>query len=84
MVQDGAALMAGGFRRWPTSSPVTRPPGGGVKPKVIDLDGDRKADLVAVPAGEGRAIAYLGKDLAPDGTPPGLELGVFNGAVEVG
>jgi hypothetical protein len=63
---------------------------GGIRVTIKDLDGDNRADLV-VGAGEGagsRVTGYLGKNIAPAGTPtavfdfdafPGFTGGVFVG-----
>ncbi len=55
---------------------------GGIRIGVKDLDGDSRADLVVGSgAGAGSHVtAYLGKNIAPAGTPPaGLDFDVFAG-----
>jgi hypothetical protein len=60
----------------------------GVRVAATDLDGDNRADLLAGSGSDGRATAYLGKNVPADGTPsafrdfepfPGLAGGVFVG-----
>jgi Ca2+-binding RTX toxin-like protein len=42
----------------------------GIRVAVKDMDGDARADLVVGPGTGSRVTGYLGKDVAPAGTPP--------------